>query len=271
MESGLGSREALREREKELDFVYRAAELLSSARGELGPVLEALARELRAAFALPASARVELRAGGESYASGPSRRMSGDLIEAAEENVALSCAYPRRAAGGVPRFSARERQLCASLVRWIALAAARLEADERERARAAELERKNLALSELISRIEDEKRTIREAMRERLERDTAPILAKLAALEPGSEAAALAALAKRSLSGAFIEPAYADRRLSLSIREREVCELVAAGLSGKEIASRLGIALSTVERHRHNARKKLGLAPRQGSLAAIYG
>jgi DNA-binding CsgD family transcriptional regulator len=55
----------------------------------------------------------------------------------------------------------------------------------------------------------------------------------------------------------------------LSSRELEICALVADGLSSKEIACRLGLAAATVERHRHNARRKLGLPARQGSLGAL--
>ena len=51
-----------------------------------------------------------------------------------------------------------------------------------------------------------------------------------------------------------------DDRLSaseLSLREREVLELVAHGLSAKEIAQEVGIAPRTVERHIENVRNKL--------------
>lgn len=43
----------------------------------------------------------------------------------------------------------------------------------------------------------------------------------------------------------------------LSIRERQVLERVAQGRSAKEVASELGIAHRTVERHIENARYKM--------------
>ena len=49
---------------------------------------------------------------------------------------------------------------------------------------------------------------------------------------------------------------------SLSTREREVAALVADGLTNKEIASRLYIALGTVKDHVHNMLEKTGLANR---------
>ena len=51
----------------------------------------------------------------------------------------------------------------------------------------------------------------------------------------------------------------ADFRVRLSPREIEVCNFVKNGLTNKEIARLLNIALHTVEKHRRMARKKLSL------------
>jgi DNA-binding NarL/FixJ family response regulator len=52
------------------------------------------------------------------------------------------------------------------------------------------------------------------------------------------------------------EQATEDR---LTSREREVVQLVAEGMSNKEIASRLGISVKTAEAHRANIMRKLNL------------
>jgi two-component system NarL family response regulator len=46
---------------------------------------------------------------------------------------------------------------------------------------------------------------------------------------------------------------------ALGLREREVLQWVANGLSSAEIATRMGIAPATVETHRRNIKQKLGL------------
>lgn len=46
---------------------------------------------------------------------------------------------------------------------------------------------------------------------------------------------------------------------SLTERERQVLELIAEGLSSKEIASRLGVSLKTIESHRANLMDKLDI------------
>ena len=45
-------------------------------------------------------------------------------------------------------------------------------------------------------------------------------------------------------------------------REAEVLRLIAAGYSNKEIASRLVLSVKTVEAHKANAMRKLGLSGR---------
>lgn len=52
----------------------------------------------------------------------------------------------------------------------------------------------------------------------------------------------------------------------LSAREREVCELVVAGLSNHSIAERLFLSVRTVESHVLSARAKLGTVLRTGAV-----
>jgi len=51
-------------------------------------------------------------------------------------------------------------------------------------------------------------------------------------------------------------------QVSLSEREEEVLRLVAAGYSNKEIAARLELSVKTIEAHKSNSMKKLGLKGR---------
>jgi DNA-binding NarL/FixJ family response regulator len=70
----------------------------------------------------------------------------------------------------------------------------------------------------------------------------------------------LAALLLRRISelaaGPPVEAALPVARLTR--RERQILELIDAGLSNKEIASRLGIGVATVKNHVHNVIEKLG-------------
>lgn len=63
---------------------------------------------------------------------------------------------------------------------------------------------------------------------------------------------------QQCLSRSSVEAAQ-SRLASLSLREREVAELLAAGECNKTIARKLNISDKTVQVHRHNAMEKLGV------------
>lgn len=60
-----------------------------------------------------------------------------------------------------------------------------------------------------------------------------------------------------ALQRSFSEPVATRTVDNLTTREREVLQLVAEGLSNKEISARLGISVKTAENHRHNLMRKL--------------
>lgn len=272
----------LREREKELDFVYSLAALLSKPGLDAEEAAAGCARLFAAAMGRPEAVRVVVRLGDRTaaYPDEGGRKAASDRPPAAMASVAGSCipcgveaSYP----DGGSAFSERERSLCSSAAALLAVAAERIEADGRERLGRSELERKNAALSELLSRIELEKAGIRSAMRAAFDERISPLIAGLTGIAGAAgkrdEAARLEARIRAETRALLSSnaPADDDPRLRLSLRELEICDLVASGLSSKEIAELLSIAKSTVERHRHNARRKLGMPARQGSLSAAIG
>jgi two-component system NarL family response regulator len=63
----------------------------------------------------------------------------------------------------------------------------------------------------------------------------------------------------QSVVGASLRAVGATPAAQLSGREREVLQLLAEGLSSPEIGQRLFIATSTVETHRRNIMRRLGI------------
>ena len=57
--------------------------------------------------------------------------------------------------------------------------------------------------------------------------------------------------------------------LRLTAREREILDLLALGLSNKEIAMRLGVRLSTIKNHVHNLMCKLDVTTRAGAVGRL--
>ena len=62
-----------------------------------------------------------------------------------------------------------------------------------------------------------------------------------------------------------------NEHLPVSPREREIAELIAQGLTNREIADRLTISIRTVESHIYNARIKLDARNRHELARAVWG
>jgi DNA-binding NarL/FixJ family response regulator len=60
-----------------------------------------------------------------------------------------------------------------------------------------------------------------------------------------------------------------DPLVSLSPREREVLQLVAGGLTSSQIAERLGLSPRTVESHRANLMRKIGISTTAGLIRFV--
>jgi DNA-binding CsgD family transcriptional regulator len=87
--------------------------------------------------------------------------------------------------------------------------------------------------------------------------------------EGGREASARSAAQR---AAAFLEgcegarpPSLDDEPVvdELTVREREVAMLAAAGLTSRQIADRLVVSIRTVENHLHRAYRKLGISRRE--------
>lgn len=76
-------------------------------------------------------------------------------------------------------------------------------------------------------------------------------------------------LVKRMLLTDFPLRKSSSWRETLSEREQEVLELAARGLKNWEIARKLGLHIKTVEKHRHNGMRKLGVEDRPRMRAML--
>lgn len=108
----------------------------------------------------------------------------------------------------------------------------------------------------------------------------AVLLYSASATPPGGAGNADGTVAAEGTSAEFVNAirtvargeAYADSRLSagttsLTAREREVCTLLATGLSGEEIAQRLFLSPETVRTHIRNAMQRLRVKTRAQLIA----
>ncbi len=129
------------------------------------------------------------------------------------------------------------------------------------------LERKNIALAEVLSHLEEEKRLLRRGISESLDALVRPVADRLRASGDSPRREHVEVLLKQ-LDEIF-QP-FADRlkelKARLSPQEFEICSLIRSGLESKDVARALDISVETVKWHRGNIRKKLGLESRDEDL-----
>ena len=276
--------DVLREREKELACIYSIC-LLAASAPEPRPAAEGVARALCAAMRYPslATCRVSFvnRESGErlSVVRGETAAAPGDdrsRLEASlpdEDSIGWRGDIRIEYRATEPGFLPQEKALLDSVMVVTAsmLRTARLIA--RLRATSEDLTAKNVALREILSMIEDERRRMQLAFRERLAAEILPLAerARDGSLSPDRRSAYLDLLAEELRRGVSALGSGPDDNPALSPREREIAVQVRNGRTSKEIAELLGIAESTVERHRHNIRKKLNIAGRGMNLATLLG
>jgi ATP/maltotriose-dependent transcriptional regulator MalT len=66
-----------------------------------------------------------------------------------------------------------------------------------------------------------------------------------------------------------MQQVLSQRRLTLTERQRQVVELIAAGCSNEEVGERLGISARTAKAHCDVLRQKLGV-PRRRQIPVAY-
>jgi DNA-binding CsgD family transcriptional regulator len=276
------TQDILREREKELACIYSIC-LLAANAPEPQTAAEGIARALCAAMQheSKASCTVTFRKLGSEEAISARR---GEAIPGPASGCALMEAdLPEEEAlgwiGGVSvtyldpalAFLPQERTLLDSVLVIAASILRTANLIARLRSASEDLSAKNIALREILSMIEEEKKRMLLAFREKMASEILPLAER-------SRDLSLTAERRAAYQDILVEELGRDIRSlgpgpelspALSPREREIAIQVRNGRTSKEIAELLGIAEATVERHRHNIRRKLRVADRGINLASF--
>ncbi len=133
------------------------------------------------------------------------------------------------------------------------------DSESKLRKQKAELEKKNIALREIIAQIEIEKMKIKEDLLMNAHIVLSPILEKLKEGEPTQKDLSLFQHHIKELTSSYATK-ITDKDFLLTPKEIEVCNFVKAGFANKDISRFLNISRQTVEGHRKKIRRKLGLA-----------
>ncbi|MDP3732589.1 MAG: PAS domain S-box protein, partial [Candidatus Omnitrophota bacterium] len=129
------------------------------------------------------------------------------------------------------------------------------------------LEQKNLALKEMIEHIERTKNKMKEDIAINIDETITPIVEKLKIKGVSPKYIKLFQYHLKELTSSFGRK-ITQKSTKLTPREIEICNMIKSGLSSKDLAELLNVSQQTIEKHRKNIRKKLGLSSKKANLTS---
>ncbi|GAU08904.1 LuxR C-terminal-related transcriptional regulator [Desulfoplanes formicivorans] len=135
----------------------------------------------------------------------------------------------------------------------------------------AQVEGMNVTLRNVLNSVEEEKQDLREEISRQVKDQILPALDRMAREECPEVREDYYGLLKDRLVAVTHDPADPLDALVLTLtpRELEIAKLIAAGQSSKQIGELLGSSFDTIQTHRKNIRKKLGIRGKRVSLYAF--
>jgi len=132
----------------------------------------------------------------------------------------------------------------------------------------AEVREKDIALKQVIKSVEEDRKEMREQLTSQVKKQMLPALERLTTSDAPEVREGYKAVIEDQLVDIASEASgeFDSELLRLSPREMEICQLIQLGRSGKDIAHLLSMSFETVQTHRKNIRRKLGLRGRKVSL-----
>ncbi len=139
-----------------------------------------------------------------------------------------------------------------------------LELDNQRKA----LEEKNIALREVLSQVDAEKNKIEEDISTNIEKLLLPIIRKFRMKGMTNKYSELLEHHLKKMASSFGRK-ITEKSANLSPKEVEICSMIRGGLTSKDIADLLNVSNQTVDKHRKNIRKKLGISQKDINLTTF--
>jgi PAS domain S-box-containing protein len=133
----------------------------------------------------------------------------------------------------------------------------------------AQVEGMNVTLRNVLNSVEEEKQGLREEISKQVKEQILPALDRMAREQCPEVRDEYYTLLKDRLGAVTHDPADPLDALILTLtpRELEIAKLIASGQSSKQIAEFFGSSFDTIQTHRKNIRKKLGI---RGESVSLY-
>ncbi len=268
---------ALRERIKELNCLYGVSRLIERNGRSREGILEGLAALLPPSWQHPEITAACVTFEGATYETGGFRRTpwmqeASIRVSGKPRGRIQVCYLEEKPVLDEGPFLREERLLINAVAERVGRAIERIRAQEQLEEERKALERKSVALQEILERLGEEKDAQAETILSNLEHVVLPALHILASRLPDDHRP-LVDLVETSVLDVLSPFTRGLERTDprLSPVEIQICSLIRHGLRSKEIARVRGLSVSTVHRHRERIREKLGLKNEKVNLAVFLG
>jgi len=129
------------------------------------------------------------------------------------------------------------------------------------------LEQKNIDLKDILGQVEEEKKRIQEDVTSNVDNVLVPIIKKMQLKGDSKKYVRVLQENLEDLVSSFGRR-ITEKKYRLTPREIEISTMIRNGMTGKEISKLLNLSFQTVEMHRKNIRRKLGLANKKVNLVS---
>lgn len=267
------SEKQLKERLKELTCVYKIASLIEKFGNDIENILKGTVEIIPSSWQYPeiTKAKViveEYEYVTEGYAHSNWNQKSNILINGTKAGYVEVCYLEEKPVIDEGAFLKEERMLIDAIAERLGRACERVRIADQLKTEQEALKNKNIALSEMLAKINEEKQDIKDSINSNVEKILLPIIYDLENQLPTGNQKSLQLL-KNSLveiTSPFINK-ISNAVLSLTPTELQICNMIKSGLKTKAISQLRHISPSTVNRHRERIRKKLGITNEDINLA----
>ncbi len=262
----------LQERVKELSCLYGIASLIERSGSSINEIMQGTADLIPPSWQYPEITCSKVTLSTKSFISDNFEtshwRQTSNIVVNGEKVGNIEVYYLKEKPDiDEGPFLKEERLLIDTICERLGRACERIRAEGQLKTEQLALQNKNIALREVLAKIQEEKKEIGDTIIANVEKILMPIIYELENQIP-TEYQAFLGLLKSSLeeiTSPFIDKISRDM-ISLTPAEIQICNMIKSGLMTKEISRIRHISPATVSRHRERIRKKLGISNKSVNL-----
>jgi len=265
--------DSLLERIKELTCLYGMAELIDRYGSSIDKIMRGIADLLPSSWQYPEITCGRVVVDEKKYVSANFKtsrwKQTADIKIGDEKIGAVEVYYlKKKPIFDEGPFLKEERLLINAVAERISKTVKHIRSEHQLEIKSAALDNMNIALREVLAKMEDEKKEISLRIQHNVDKIIMPILFAIQKDIPYEKQGYVNLLKENleQITSAFTSK-LAKAFMSLTPVEIQICNMIKSGLSTKEIAGLRYVSAATVNRHREHIRKKLGITNKNVNLA----